>query len=102
MWAPFPFDGDKVTHRPEFVGDPRRSLLMSRHPWWSCCALGFVATASAAPATTDIGTAAPVSGYQAPLHGKWFVVCEARKDTNGDGRYLVSTKRGTGPLHLTR
>lgn len=41
--------------------------------------------ATAAPSTA-IGTNNPIAGAQLYGHGKWFVVCEARNDTDGDGK----------------
>lgn len=46
---------------------------------------GLASFATATPNTT-IGTSAPLSGAQLPGHGKWFVVCQARNDTDGDGK----------------
>jgi hypothetical protein len=46
---------------------------------------GLASLATATPGTT-IGTTAPMAGAQLPGHGRWFVVCEARHDTDGDGK----------------
>jgi hypothetical protein len=40
----------------------------------------------------DIGVAAPTAGIMAPPDGHWFVLCQARNDTDGDGS--VSIKFG--------
>lgn len=58
-------------------------LSMSRLTWLTLVFLA--APVSAAPNVT-IGSGNPVSGAQLSSHGKWFVVCEARNDTNGDGK----------------
>ena len=46
---------------------------------------GLSSLVTATPGTA-IGTNSPMSGAQLPGHGKWFVVCEARHDTDGDGK----------------
>ncbi|HEX4451743.1 MAG TPA: hypothetical protein VH143_12780 [Kofleriaceae bacterium] len=39
--------------------------------------------------TGDIGVAAPTAGLMAPDDGRWFVLCQARRDTDGDGRLSI-------------
>ncbi len=46
---------------------------------------GLASFVTATPGT-NIGTNTPLSGAQLPGHGKWFVVCQARNDTDGDGK----------------
>src|SRR3984885_15549655 len=37
----------------------------------------------------DIGTAAPIGGFMEADNGSWFVVCQARDDTDGDGTLSI-------------
>lgn len=37
----------------------------------------------------DIGAAAPTAGLMAPDSGRWFVLCQARTDTDHDGKLSV-------------
>lgn len=45
--------------------------------------------APAAPVAGDIGAAAPTAGILAAESGKWFVLCQARVDTDHDGSLSV-------------
>lgn len=47
--------------------------------------LGAPIPVTATPGAT-IGTSDPLAGSMLPAHGRWFVVCQARTDTNGDGK----------------
>jgi hypothetical protein len=53
---------------------------------WVLGIVGVLAGRATATPNITIGTNSPLSGAQLPGHGKWFVLCEARKDTNGDGK----------------
>jgi hypothetical protein len=51
---------------------------------------GGNATAKFSPATPgDIGTAHPLAGLMSSPDGRWFVLCQARKDTDGDGKIEI-------------
>ncbi|HEY1547678.1 MAG TPA: hypothetical protein VGG28_07660 [Kofleriaceae bacterium] len=57
-------------------------------------ALGIVALVACQqardlPRAGDIGVAAPTAGIMAPDDGRWFVLCQARRDTDGDGELSV-------------
>ena len=43
----------------------------------------------AAGAPGDIGVAAPIAGIMAPDDGRWFVLCQARDDTDHDGKLEI-------------
>jgi hypothetical protein len=42
-----------------------------------------------APADTHIGTTHPLTVIGSDPQGEWVAICQAREDTNGDGRYEV-------------
>jgi hypothetical protein len=53
-------------------------------------AVPVLPTPAVGPASADIGTAHPVSLEAASADGRWSVLCQAREDTDGDGRVSVT------------
>src|SRR4051812_43452253 len=66
------------------------TMRIQRHAWPLLIALAPPASADVPAAPAGVGTAGPASVVAAARDGSWVAMCQARHDTDHDGRLEVS------------